>query len=202
MKTTLLLTTAIAGFFAFRAATAGRSAPVAPAKADVAEITRYFLLKFVLPAWLAAGIADWACHRASSIETTSGPKESLIHLLMLTEAAVPVLAGMFLEITSPVLALMIASVLLHDATALWDVSFAVERREVTPIEQHVHSYLEMIPVMAVSFIAVLHWPQLCALLGIGRKQPDWGIRWTRRARLALHCRDARRTNVARMVPVS
>lgn len=142
MKTTLLLTTAIAGFFAFRAATAGRSAPVSPAKADVAEITRDFLLKFVLPAWLAAGIADWACHRASSIETTSGPKESLIHLLMLTEAAVPVLAGMFLEM---------------------------------------HSYLEMIPVMAVSFIAVLHWPQLCALLGIGRKQPDWGIRWTRRA---------------------
>jgi len=55
------------------------------------------------------------------------------------EAAIPVLAGLFLEITSPVIALMIGSFLLHDMTAQWDVSYAVTLREVTPIEQHVHS---------------------------------------------------------------
>jgi hypothetical protein len=54
----------------------------------------------------------------ASIETTTGPKKSAMQLLMLTEAAVPVLAGMFLEITSPVLALMITSATLHAATAL------------------------------------------------------------------------------------
>ena len=47
-----------------------------------------------------------------------------MHLLLLTEAAVPVVGGMFLEITTPVLALMIIAALLHDAmifgiSAMW-----------------------------------------------------------------------------------
>ena len=183
MKTLLLTTTALAGYFALRALTGNSSAPIAPSTPQpemVPDVTRRFLMNAVLPVWLAAGIADWLCHRATSIETTTGPKESAMHLLMLTEAAIPVLGGMFLEITSPVLALMIATVPLHDATALWDVSYAVTRREVTPIEQHVHSFLEMVPLMAVSFISVLHWPQFLALFGFGPNRPDWSIRWKER----------------------
>jgi hypothetical protein len=95
---------------------------------------------------------------------------------MLAEASVPVLCGMFLEVTSPVLALMMVSVLLHDATALWDVSYAVGRREVSPVEQHVHSFLEMVPAAAVGFISILHWPQVLALFGISERRPDWGLR--------------------------
>ena len=180
MKAILLATTALAGYFALRAVTGTRTAPVAPSSPpaqDVANITRRFLMNIVLPVWLAAGVADWICHRATSIETTTGPKESALHLLMLTEAAIPVLGGMFLEITSPVLGLMVGALLVHDATALWDVSYAVTKRNVTPIEQHVHSFLEMVPMMAVSFVSVLHWPQLIALLGVGPERPDWSIRW-------------------------
>jgi hypothetical protein len=119
---------------------------------DVASVTRNFLLGFVLPLW----VADWMCHRRTDIAHTAGLREPLMHLLMLAEAAVPVLAGLFLEITSPVLALMIASLVLHDVTALWDGSYAVKHREVPPIEQHVHSFLEMVPLMAVAFGCVLH----------------------------------------------
>jgi hypothetical protein len=90
------------------------------------------------------------CHRASRIEET-GAKESVLHLLMLVEVGIPVLASIFLEITSPLFALMITSFLLHEATALWDVAYAVTRREVSPIEQHVHSFLDLIPLMAISF---------------------------------------------------
>jgi hypothetical protein len=54
------------------------------------------LLYFILPLWLAAGFADYLCHRASNIELTSGYKESLIHLLMFSEIAVPLLAAIFL----------------------------------------------------------------------------------------------------------
>jgi hypothetical protein len=151
---------------------------------DVAAATRDFLLYFVVPLWFSAGIADWLCHRAADIEHTGGAKESLMHLLMLTEVGVPVIAGLFLEITSPVLALMIGSFLLHEATALWDVSYAVTVREVTPFEQHVHSALEMIPLMALSFVAVLHWPEAAALLGQGGRRPDWGLR---RKRPGLPC---------------
>ncbi len=146
--------------------------------AEIRTITRNFLLYFVIPLWLAAGVADWMCHRATDIQDTTGAKETMIHLLMLVEMGVPVLAGLFLEINSPVLALMIASFLLHEVTAMWDVSYAVTAREVTPIEQHVHSFLELLPLMAVSFIAVLHWPKAQALLGL-RKDEDPGFRLKR-----------------------
>ncbi len=139
-------------------------------------VTRNFLLGFVMPVWLIAGIADWVCHRRAHIERNSGRPESLMHLLMLGEAALPVICGLLLEITSPVLLLMAGAVVAHGATALWDVSYAVKRRQVTPIEQHVHSYLEMVPVMALGFVAVLHWPELRALLGRGDRAPDWSIR--------------------------
>lgn len=141
-----------------------------------AETARAFLMYFVVPLWTAAGTADAACHRASNIETTSGPRESLLHIVMLAEVGVPLLAALFLEVTSPVLALLIASFILHEITALWDVSYAVKRREVTPIEQHVHSFLEMIPLMAASVTAILHWRQFLTLIGLRRAPEDWEVR--------------------------
>lgn len=107
------------------------------------------LLYFLMPLWLAAGIADWFCHRASHIETTTGVKESLIHLLMFAEVGIALLAGLFLEINAGVILLMIVVFLLHEATALWDVSYAVTARRVSPLEQHIHSFLELIPLMAI-----------------------------------------------------
>src|SRR3954466_12313467 len=95
------------------------------------------LLCFILPLWLAAGFADYLCHRASRIEMTSGYKESLIHLLMFSEVAVPLLAAIFFEINALVIALMIAGFVAHQLTALWDVTFANDRRYVSPFEQQV-----------------------------------------------------------------
>ena len=66
------------------------SEPFPPKRQDpTAEIARAFLMYFVVPLWTAAGTADAACHRASNIETTSGPKESAIHILMLVEVGIP-----------------------------------------------------------------------------------------------------------------
>src|SRR5205823_4190777 len=61
---------------------------------------QYALMYFVLPLWLAAGFVDYLCHRASHIETTSGPKESALHLLQFAEMALPTLASIFLEINA------------------------------------------------------------------------------------------------------
>jgi len=143
---------------------------------EITDVTRNFLLGAVLPIWQVAGIADWICHRRAGIEHNAGTRESLIHLLMLGEAMVPVIAGMTLEITSPILLVMFAAVVVRSLTGLWDVTYAVKHRKITPIEQHVHSYLEMVPVMATAFITVLHWPELRALLGFGHRKPDWSIR--------------------------
>jgi hypothetical protein len=99
------------------------------------------VMYFVLPLWLAAGFVDWLCHRASHIENTAGAKESLLHLLMFAEVGAPLLAAIFLEINAGIFALMILAFFVHEATALWDVSYAVKMRNLTPFEQQ-GPYLE------------------------------------------------------------
>jgi hypothetical protein len=145
---------------------------------EARRLTRNAIQYFVVPVWTAAGVADWLCHRRTKIEKTTGLKETLIHLLMLLEAGVPVTAGLLLEIDPLVLAAMIAAFFLHEGTAMWDVAYAVTRREVRPIEQHVHSFLEMIPLTAVVLVSLLHWPQLKALLGL-RVEPYSRLRMKR-----------------------
>ena len=105
-----------------------------------AELTINVLMYFILPLWLLAGFADWLCHRASNIATTSGPKESMIHLLMFVEMAIPVTLAMQFEINALVLWIMLVCLIVHEVTAVWDVAYAGQHREVSPIEQHVRSF--------------------------------------------------------------
>jgi len=139
--------------------------------------TQALLLYFIMPIWFVAGFADYLCHRATNIARTAGWKESLLHLLMFGEMALPLLMCLFLEINALVFAVMIGAFIAHEATALWDVSYAIDKRYVSPFEQHVHSFLEMIPLMAGSFVAVLHWPQFIALFGFGSATPRFVIEW-------------------------
>src|SRR4051794_33655577 len=134
------------------------------------------LMYFVLPVWLAAGFADYLCHRAASIETTSGPKESLLHLLQFVEMAAPTLAAIFLEINALIILVMVVCLILHEATAIWDVSYAYRTRTVTPTEQHVHSFLEMLPLAGLLVIITLHWQQFLSLFGFGTETMDFGLR--------------------------
>jgi hypothetical protein len=134
------------------------------------------LMYFVLPVWLAAGFADYLCHRAASIETTSGPKESLLHLLQFAEMAVPTLAAIFLEINALIILIMIVCLILHEATAIWDVSYAYQTRAVTPTEQHVHSFLEMLPLAGLLVIITLHSQQFLALFSLGNEAAKFDLR--------------------------
>src|SRR5690606_18132648 len=56
---------------------------------------------------------------------------------------------------------------LHEATALWDVRYASATRVVSPIEQRVHSYLELLPLLAGTLLLSLHHEQALALFGLG-----------------------------------
>lgn len=135
------------------------------------------LMYFVLPVWLIAGFADWLCHRATHIESTTGAKESLIHLLMFAEVGIPLLAAMFLEVNALVIAVMIVTFFVHEATAMWDVRYATTARTVNPIEQHVHSFLEMIPLMGLVIVVALHWGQFLALFGAGTEKARFDLTW-------------------------
>ncbi len=139
--------------------------------------TRHYLLYFVIPVWIGAGLLDWYWHRKTKIETTSGTEESLIHALMMTEVGLPVFSGLLLQINAGSLLSIIAAYFIHETTAFWDVAYASDHRDVQPREQHTHSFLEMIPFCAVSFMLILHWDQFAALFGKGDTKPDFSIRW-------------------------
>jgi len=134
------------------------------------------LLYAVFPLWVLAGLADWACHRATHIERTSGWPENRLHLLMFAQMGVAVLAVALLELTAGVLLLVAAAWLLHEATVWWDLRYTVPRRHVGPIEQMVHSFQELLPLAMLLLVAVLAWDQVQALAGGGAAPPDFGLR--------------------------
>jgi hypothetical protein len=142
---------------------------------DTAQATQRYLLYFTVPLWVVAGSLDYLWLRRTKIETTSGTLESTIHALMMTEAGVPMLLGLLLEINAGVILLMIASFFAHAGTAIWDVAYAVERRKVTTSEQHVHSFLEVLPFCAVSFVICLHWGQFASLFRLGSERPRFKL---------------------------
>ena len=130
---------------------------------------------FVLPIWLIAGFADYLCHRATNIAKTSGTKEALIHLLMLAEVGIPIAMALHFEVNALIIGIMLVMYFVHEATAMWDVIYASEHREITPIEQHVHNYLGMLPLLGLLIVVLLHWGQFLALFGWGEEAARLGL---------------------------
>src|SRR4051812_11317256 len=141
---------------------------------DQADLIRALLMYGFLPLWVAAGFADWLCHRASAIEKTSGPKESLLHIAQFVEVGVGLLAVLFLEVTSGLFALLIACAAVHELTAIWDVRYANHTRRVPPAEQHVHGVLESIPFAAIAILMIPHWS---AFAGLAAPANWLDLRW-------------------------
>lgn len=171
-----------------------RSGPtlrIPPGADDVENANRRFLLYGVLPLWFVPAVADWAMHRRSDIEHTSGVRESAVHALMMTEAGIPVVAGLTARANPLVLSLMGGAALAHGATALWDVSLATDKREVRPVEQHIHSFLEVLPLTAAAFTTCLHWDQVREVTKGAGRTDDWKLLPKQRP-LPLPRRDRRR----------
>jgi ABC-type spermidine/putrescine transport system permease subunit I len=70
---------------------------------------------------------------------------------------------------------MIACLIAH-ATAIWDVSYAYRTREVTPTEQHVHAFLEMLPLMGLLIVITVHWQQFLSLFGLSQQAAEFAVR--------------------------
>ncbi|MEU6307323.1 diguanylate cyclase [Streptomyces chartreusis] len=146
-----------------------------PHPTDVESAARRFLLLGILPLWVVPGLADWWMHRRTRIERTSGAKESAVHALMMTETGVPVVMGLLARVNPLVLTTMGAAAIAHGATAVYDVSLATGEREVRPIEQHIHSFLEVLPLTALAFTACLHPDQVRSTLRGGPRPRDWRL---------------------------
>jgi hypothetical protein len=71
-------------------------------------------------------------------------------------AAIMILALMF-QITVLTVLLMALALVAHTVLSYVDVSFTLPRRHISAFEQHVHGFLEVIPIIAVCLLVILNW---------------------------------------------
>lgn len=134
------------------------------------------MLYVLLPIWLAAGLLDWWCHRRQDLPHTTGPLESALHLLMIAQVGVGIAIGLLLEINALALAILLALATVHLLTAWIDTRYSYTRREITPLEQHAHGFLDTLPFFAWLLLAALNADQALAMLGLGSQAPVWQAR--------------------------
>jgi hypothetical protein len=135
-----------------------------------------FFLYVILPAWVIPGFGDYVCHKRSKIETTSGTLESITHSLMMGSIAVPTLMSLLFEINALTLTVSAAATVFHELVVLWDVSYASTRRPPNVTEQHIHGFLEVLPILTFSFLLCMRPNQAASVLGIGPEKPDFTLR--------------------------
>jgi hypothetical protein len=145
---------------------------------DMSHLLWWLLGAVVFPAWLLSGCADYACHARTDIAHTSGRHESALHLLQTAEIGLPLLVFLFCEVDALVLAILLAGVVAHTVTSWADLRWATPRREITPGEQYVHSFLNVLPWVALALVVVLHWPVAAALFDPATAS-DWSLRLRR-----------------------
>ena len=141
------------------------------------ELLRATLLWLLLPAWLLAGFADWLCHRVQRIEHSAGVVESRLHLVMLGEIGVGLVAALLLEVDAGVLALVLACCVAHEATTWIDLVYADGRRHIPPVEQWVHALQLTLPWAGAAGLVLLHPQQAGALVGLGSEPARWDFQW-------------------------
>jgi hypothetical protein len=109
--------------------------------------------------WLAAGLGDFICHWRTDLPRTSGVPESITHLLQLGLLAIAVVLALAFEVTAGSALLLLALVIAHAVVGYIDSQIAFRtRRMVRPVEQHLHSVLDMAPVVALAWLLVTTWP--------------------------------------------
>jgi hypothetical protein len=131
---------------------------------DVRELLQALLVWGLYPVWLLAGAGDYLCHRQTDIEHTSGFKESCYHLLQFACLLVAFAAAALLRVNAVVFGVIVMMVITHSVLAHLDVSYTDGRRHIPPIEQHVHGFMDVLPLMAAALVGVLHWSEIAAPL--------------------------------------
>lgn len=106
-------------------------------------------------AWLAAGFLDFAQHRRTDLPHTSGLRESSMHALQLGLLGGGVLAWLAFAPGPGLLAVLAALVVAHAVAGYVDTRTAFGRRTITPLEQHLHSVLDMAPWIALGAIVLV-----------------------------------------------
>jgi hypothetical protein len=120
--------------------------------------------------WLSAGLCDFLCHRRADLPHTSGVAESVTHLLQLALLGAAIVVGLAFETGRATTLLLIALVAAHALIGYIDTRIAFgRRRTILPVEQHIHSVLDMAPIIALAWLVTRTWPAAV--------QGGWDIAW-------------------------
>lgn len=115
-------------------------------------------------AWLVFGLWDFLLHRRSSLPTTSGVRESSLHGVQIGVVGAGVLLWSALASTWALASLLLGLAVIHACTGYLDTVIADKTRRIVPLEQHVHSVLDLAPW---GFVAWVAW----------NARPVWGLEW-------------------------
>jgi hypothetical protein len=121
----------------------------------VEDVVFWILGGVLFPLWLVAGVADWLAHRQTKIETTSGLRESISHLVLASLSGTGVLILLLLEVNAAVLLILAVLFVAHETVTQLDLRSAVPVRTITTIEQHVHAYLTAVPFAVIVAVAIV-----------------------------------------------
>lgn len=117
--------------------------------------------------WLGAGLLDFGFHRRTDLPHTSGLAESTLHLLQLALVGGAIVLGMLFEIGPLVIVAMASLVVVHAFVGYADTRQAFRHRPILPLEQHVHSVLDMAPWIGLGLVIASTWPAAVSA--------DWGL---------------------------
>lgn len=120
---------------------------------DIACLAYTFYLS-----WLVAGFTDFMLHRRTDLPHTSGLRESAFHLLQLALIGTALVSCLLFDMGRSVALVLVALVALHAVCGYLDTRWAFRRRVLSPVEQHVHSVLDMAPVVGLAWVMVATWP--------------------------------------------
>ncbi len=95
---------------------------------------------------------DFGLHRARSIEATSGLEESGLHLAQIAILGAATLLWLSFRSSQPLFLILLALVFVHAITGYWDTRVAYPKRAIRPLEQHVHSILDLAPWIAIGAV--------------------------------------------------
>jgi hypothetical protein len=139
------------------------------------EHSIYALIGYAFyPAWVLGGALDYLCHRRTAIERTAGFAESLYHLGEFVTIAIIVLAMALFEASLTIFIVLITAVVLHTTLSYLDVKFTERRRYISPLEQHAHALMNVIPLAAVAVLIVLEWPNAAQTWAVELRSPMLG----------------------------
>ncbi|WP_208415145.1 hypothetical protein [Xanthomonas arboricola] len=113
------------------------------------DVTAWHILYML---WLTVGAVDFQLHRASSIESTSGLNESRLHLVQIAILGLATILWLCFRASQPLFAILLGLVCLHAITGYWDTRVAYPKRALRPLEQHVHSILDVAPWVAAGAV--------------------------------------------------